>query len=289
MYCTKCGVKNQDSAVFCIKCGNRIIVENAEPSSNPELNSITKETNASNIKTVDVKIPSNESFYTKAETSRYSSAKIGENYESTLKHYIGNNSDYYLEHFKSIEANNKASINWTWLISGLWLLYRKMYTYFFLTLIPIVNIYFLINLIFNSNKIYYNFICKKIEKNGMTGKDIENQQDNISIAKKHGGTSYVGIAVFIAIGILVPTILSSIMLSYISSLDDDLYSYNDFSDNRNDDFSKNKTKDNTNKNNQNYDVYIDLVRHGYDFSETRKIGESFDSFFCTNKVVRLSR
>jgi len=228
MYCPKCGVKNQDSAVFCIKCGNRIIEETIESSNNLELNATTKEANNLKFKTDNIKIPSNQNCNTKAKIKKASSEKIGENYESTLRAYVGKNSDYYISQFKNIETNKKANVNWTWLIGGFWLLYRKMYAYFFLTLIPIANIFFLMNLIVNSNKIYYKFICKKVEMDGMMGKDIEHHEDNISLAKKHGGISYVGIVVSLVISILIPLALYISIMAYISSLNnDEFYSYND--------------------------------------------------------------
>ncbi len=221
MYCPKCGIKNQDSAVFCIRCGSKIIEEDNEILDDIELNATIKETNNLKIETDDIKNSNNDSIDAKAEIKGGSSVKIGENYESTLRAYIVENDDYYISQFKSIETNKKANVNWTWLIGGLWLLYRRMYAYFFLTLIPIANIYFLINLMINSNKVYYEFICKKIKKDGMTGRNIENQDHNISLARKHGGTSPNGIALLIAISLIIPIVIYTIIMSYFSSFDID--------------------------------------------------------------------
>ncbi len=146
------------------------------------------------------------------------SNKIGNNYESTLRAYVGKNSDYFINQFKNIESSNKANYSWIWFIGGLWLLYRKMYSYFILSLIPIVNIFIYINLIFNSNKIYYKSICKKIEKDGLTSKDIANQEIELAKAKKHGGTSYVGIIVFLVITVLITIILYVSIFSMFSTL-----------------------------------------------------------------------
>ena len=239
MYCPKCGLKNNDSASFCIKCGSKIILEDADASGDSILKDNSVELNYKNIETTNIKNQANENYNYKFDTKKDSYEKIGENYESTLRAYIGKNSDYYINQFKNIEENNKANVNWTWLVGNFWLLYRKMFAYFFLTLIPIVNIYFVINLIFNSNKIYYKFICKKIEKDGMNNKDIKNYEDNIPLAKKHGGISYVGIIISLTISIAIPIILVNSIISYISSLKSNNLLYSNFPNDEYDEMSFN--------------------------------------------------
>ncbi len=209
------------------------------------------------------------------------SVKIGANYESTLRVYIGKNNDYFIKQFISVEDSNKTSYSWIWLIGGLWLLYRKMYTYFILSLIPIVNIFIYINLIINSNKIYYKSVCKKIEKDGLTGKDIANQEIELEKAKKHGGTSYIGIIVFLVITVVITIILYGSVIAMFSSFydhSDDTYGDLDYSEDINSESEDlDHSKDIT-------DEPEDLVSSVYNtyftyYSEDETIGEAFDNFF----------
>ena len=95
MYCPKCGLKNNDSASFCIKCGSKIILEDADASGDSILKDNSVELNYKNIETTNIKNQANENYNYKFDTKKDSYEKIGENYESTLRAYIGKNRDYY--------------------------------------------------------------------------------------------------------------------------------------------------------------------------------------------------
>ncbi len=201
------------------------------------------------------------------------SNKIGNNYESTLRAFVGKNGNYFINQFKNIESSNKVNYSWIWLIGGFWLLYRKMYTYFILSLIPIVNIFICINMIINSNKIYYKFVCKKIEKDGLTGKDITNEEKELAIAKKHGGTSYVGIIVFLLTTVLLTAILYGSIIAIFSSYTND-YTEDAYSDS---DYSEEVNNESEDLISIVYNCYFDY------FSEEETVGEAFDGFFTNTE------
>ncbi len=207
--------------------------------------------------------------------------KIGHNYESTLRAYIGNNSDYYIEQFKRIENGEKVNFNWVgFFIGGAWLIYRKMYSYFFLLmLVPVYNIFLIINLIFKTNKIYYKALCKKIENDKLKGKDINNQESEIEIAKKHGGTNLVGVIILLVLAIGLA--IFSLMLSFNNDTND----YYDSSSNSfiNDDTDYSVNQENVNSNQM--DELVSMVYNSYFtyYSEDETIGEAFDSFFVNTQ------
>lgn len=206
--------------------------------------------------------------------------KIGLNYESTLRAYIGNNSDYYIEQFKRIESGEKVSFNWVgFFIGGAWLIYRKMYSYFFLLmLVPIYNILLIINLIFKTNKIYYKTLCKKIENDKLTGKDINNQESEMGIAKKHGGTNLVGVIILLVLAI------GSAIFSLMLSFDNDTYDYDKSSNSYiNDETDYSVDQENVNSNQM--DDLVNMVYNGHltYYSEDETIGEAFDSFFVNTQ------
>jgi hypothetical protein len=207
--------------------------------------------------------------------------KIGQNYESTLRAYIGKNSDYYIEQFKRIENGEKVNFNWVgFFIGGAWLIYRKMYSYFFLLmLVPVYNIILIINLIFKTNKIYYKALCKKIENDKLTGKDINNQENVIEIAKKHGGTNFVGVIVLLVLAI------GSAIFSLMLSLNNDTNNYYDSSSNSliNNDTDYSVNQENVNSNQM--DELVSMVYNSYFtyYSEEETIGEAFDNFFINTQ------
>lgn len=207
--------------------------------------------------------------------------KIGQNYESTFRAYIGKNSDYYIEQFKRIESGEKVNFNWVgFFIGGAWLLYRKMYSYFFLLmLVPVYNIILITNLIFKTNKIYYKALCKKIENDKLTGKDITNQENEIEIAKKHGGTNLVGVIIFLVL--LIGSAIFSLMLSFNNGT-------NDYSESSSNSFINDETDYYVNPESDAINQSDDLVNMVYNsyftyYSEDETIGEAFDSFFINTQ------
>lgn len=203
--------------------------------------------------------------------------KIGLNYESTLRAYIGKNSDYYIEQFKRIENGEKVNFNWVgFFIGGAWLIYRKMYSYFFLLiLIPIYNLFLIIKVIFKTNKIYYKALCKKIEKDSLTGKDIKNQESRIKIAKRHGGTNLVGGIIFLVI--VIGSAIFSLILNFNNNTNDYYDSFSNSYINDVTDYSINQENVNSNQ----MDELVNMVYNSYFtyYSEEETIGEAFDSFF----------
>lgn len=185
--------------------------------------------------------------------------KIGQNYESTLRAYIGKNSDYYIEQLKRIENGEKVNFNWVgFFIGGAWLIYRKMYSYFFLLmLVPVYNIILIINLIFKTNKIYYKALCKKIENDKLTGKDINNQENVIEIAKKHGGTNFVGVIVLLVLAI--GSAIFSLMLSLNNDTNNYYYSSSNSLINNDTDYSVNQENVNSNQ----MDELVSMVYNSY--------------------------
>lgn len=75
--------------------------------------------------------------------------------EEVIKKYIQENVDYYLNKWKLMELKN-SKISWNWagfFLVGFWMLYRKMYLYFFILLLT----YIVFNIIFSIG-IYYSSI-----------------------------------------------------------------------------------------------------------------------------------
>ncbi|MBE6906962.1 MAG: DUF5067 domain-containing protein [Ruminococcaceae bacterium] len=193
MYCTKCG--HPFDGKFCPQCGHPV-----EPPGDPEQNPPVYRAN-----------PEGKPM-------------IGQNYESTLRAFVGPNADYYLHEFRKIEHGEKTGITWRGLLGGLALLYRKMVKDYFLIfligLIPIAGIFLLIPRLFKMNKLYYTYVNRKLAENGLTGVDIE--QAGTSAASKAqtlGGTS-PGLAIGVSLGMvtMVAAICFIISSMFVSTL-----------------------------------------------------------------------
>jgi len=175
MYCEYCGEVMDNGDLFCSKCGQR------------------QESNGIGI---------NISW--KTEQNR--KPMIGRNYESTLCHFVDNNSAYYMEKFRRIENGNGGGTNWAVLFVSyfLWALYRKMWGKAFLYLLINVGIVYMqyqaltvsfniemsailgiirmcidIYCIASANIHYYNHILTLIELNRLNGVDINETRTRV--------------------------------------------------------------------------------------------------------------
>ncbi len=173
MYCTNCG-NLLDKNGYCKNCNNKI--KNNE-------NNINNEKNIS----LDDKL---------------------------LFSYIGNNYDKI--------KMGKFNV-WAWFFNILYLLYRKMYlpsliilfimnllskfSYLFFNILIVV---FIILLGFNFNKLYLAHAKKQIRKIKVKNSNLS-ENNLIEIAGKKGGTSYLGIIIFLIIWFIISTILNFII------------------------------------------------------------------------------
>lgn len=196
MFCNECGVEIKEGAKFCMNCGVSI-----------------------------VQSPRGESSKGEGKAKR---ARIGNNTVSTLKVIIGGKEEHYLPIFEKIEKGEKPGVTALALIAPLWMLYRKMYQEFFILLaagligiIPIIGTLFsvvvLIYLIFNLRRIYYKSILRKLDKNGLTGVDLEVNPEKLGIVKHLGGTTYKGIVIYILSAIIVGGVVSLGLIVWASA------------------------------------------------------------------------
>ncbi|MBU3189978.1 DUF2628 domain-containing protein [Clostridium bowmanii] len=138
--------------------------------------------------------------------------------EEEAKLFVGKNSDYYLDKWKSSKAPDKKS-GWNWascLCGTFWLGYRKMYSiilYFLCAFIVIDVTQLFIKFNFNrgfslassialgilGNTFYFNYMKKKIAKIKMNNQYSENLNQEI-IKAGNGSWGGVGIAFLMMTG-----------------------------------------------------------------------------------------
>lgn len=114
MFCPNCGKPNSEQSNYCAVCGHGLHYQGVNPTE--------RIPRATNINTGKPNISSDEIFGVK---------------ENELRIACGENSDYYLKQLQVMEvACVKYSWNWfAFLFPGIWLLYRKMYKYFAISVV----------------------------------------------------------------------------------------------------------------------------------------------------------
>lgn len=116
MFCQKCGNKITESAIFCPKCGVKLIIDDVVQQQ-PLITSVAAATQQDANLSGDAVIPRED--------------------KDLLKALIGKNSDYYLKHFERIDRGEK-SFNWyAFFFAPFLLLYRKQFSYFIKLFLPV--------------------------------------------------------------------------------------------------------------------------------------------------------
>lgn len=130
--------------------------------------------------------------------------------------YVQENSEYYLPKFALMDSSGKKT-SWNWaafFFTDAWMLYRKMYKLFVITLI----IQFIVAMIFPGLSIlvhiavglFGNFLYKEhIDKLAETGALLSGQEKE-SHAARHGGTSQIAIAIYLILSLIL-TVLDSVL------------------------------------------------------------------------------
>jgi len=137
---------------------------------------------------------------------------INEFDEEIIRAFVQKNADYYITKWK-LMAITDSKISWNWpafLFGGFWLLYRKMYLYFFilffismLTAIPIIgmviSIALWVGLGMYGNFLYGKFTYEKLVQLKLITSDKEQLK---LLASKKGGTSVLAVIIGIVILLL---------------------------------------------------------------------------------------
>ncbi len=109
VFCSKCGAQITEEAAFCVACGTAVLRSTKSQQTQPS-----------------VQIASSES-------------------DEALKIFIGKNYDYFLRKWE-IAEKKKSKLSWNWaafLLGSFWMVYRKMYLYFWIFIgVIIVEIFF---------------------------------------------------------------------------------------------------------------------------------------------------
>lgn len=119
-FCVNCGAKNSVNSSFCMQCGSRL---RTAQSSAPHYTVSQQGTNGNFYNTV----PS----FSQNQNSYQSHQNTGAVSDDTLAAFVGNKREYYLQKFAKIKSQNTI-VSWNWssfLFSGFWFFYRKMYLY----------------------------------------------------------------------------------------------------------------------------------------------------------------
>ncbi len=127
IFCTRCGRKNDNTALFCSGCGARLVTGISQP----EVKHTFTPADPNNT---------NPYRYTNPQYNGYQQQTAFNNsyvYSSTttvdadVVQLIGTKSEYYYPKFQEMKAQNKKT-SWNWcafLVTPYWLIYRKMYGY----------------------------------------------------------------------------------------------------------------------------------------------------------------
>jgi len=126
--------------------------------------------------------------------------------EDIIRAFLQKNADYYLLQWKLMAKLNKK-ISWNWaafLFTHLWLLYRKMYFYFFvfavinlLSIIPIVGLFIAIAISVGvgiyGNYLYGKFTYRKLLKLKLA---VGDDKEALKLLAMHvGGTSILAVSI----------------------------------------------------------------------------------------------
>jgi hypothetical protein len=145
--------------------------------------------------------------------------------EDIIVAFVQKNADYYLTKWKLMAGLNKK-ISWNWpafLFGGFWLLYRKMYLYFFILLlvgslsaIPVIGMFIslaiFIGLGLFGNYLYGKFTYEKLTKLKITANGDKETLRQLAFQK--GGTSVTAVIIAGAIYILLIIMLIMSAKSY---------------------------------------------------------------------------
>lgn len=209
--CEECGGQVSDKAERCPHCGYPVM---PEPTQELLINYPKKE------------IKSNITPYAVKQKKSIETENIDELYKAA----IGDTSlTYYLKafHVRQQDASGDYKIGWNWpafLVTGLWLLYRKLYIHsiIYIFICSLVNILLkpvndnlsilcliFISLIYSllANSIYKKNIDKKIESSEIA---CDTFDERIKYLRKHGGTNTALVLVFffiVCVGIMLAIII----------------------------------------------------------------------------------
>jgi hypothetical protein len=130
--------------------------------------------------------------------------------EDVIRAFVQKNADYYITKWKIMAATD-SKVSWNWpafLFGGFWMLYRKMYLYFFILLfvglivgfIPFINfiasLAMWIGLGVFGNYLYAKFTYDKLMKLKLMHKDEESLK---LAASQAGGTSVLAVVIAVII------------------------------------------------------------------------------------------
>lgn len=132
-----------------------------------------------------------------------------ENRYDNFASYIQENPEYYLDKFSKMEVSGKQT-SWNWaafLFTDAWLLYRKMYKWFFIVLfaqllislfIPFLSIFAHILVGLYGNHLYKDHIEQLSTKGAMLPFDQQK-----AYKAKYGGTSTKAICAYLIISLIL--------------------------------------------------------------------------------------
>ncbi len=130
--------------------------------------------------------------------------------EDVIRAFVQKNADYYLMKWKSM-ANSGSKISWNWasfLLGGFWMVYRKMFLYFFIVFIVglIIGFIPLLNIILGlamwiafgllGNYGYAYFVYNKLNELKILAK---NEDELRQLALQKGGTSVLAAVILFVI------------------------------------------------------------------------------------------
>lgn len=123
VYCTKCGVQNKSTSLFCPQCGNRLSTSVAAQAPT------SQQTNHLNTSPYAYVNQQGATYYQGGNNTCFSCNNTET--DADIQKLVGVKSEYYIPQFQEMRAQNKKN-TWNWsafLIAPYWMIYRKMYTY----------------------------------------------------------------------------------------------------------------------------------------------------------------
>ncbi|WP_158217615.1 DUF2628 domain-containing protein [Lottiidibacillus patelloidae] len=229
MYCSKCGNKVTEDALFCSACGEKVIRIAAK---NDESNAREDE----KFEEIKANKTSEEEVIVESQSEDLSTEEPNQD-EVLAEAYVGSKYPYYKEKWvKMDETGSGGAGNIAAFFLGVfWLGYRKMYRELLFIALAFLLIDFLLVYVINyqystesfidpvdsviglaasilmaifGNKLYKSHVDRKIEK---IKKEDSNFDETIKIAKRKGGNRWLG--VLIALGVFLAY---SFLTSYIA-------------------------------------------------------------------------
>lgn len=208
LICSKCGKSNDAGSLFCNNCGNSLKKEEVVEEASTTQDSNKKQ----NVKTE----------YINDSSKNYT--------DEELNLFLEKNQLYYMEKFRVIESTgSKVSWNWcSFLISGYWMFYRKMYIQailyivanFVLGLIPFIgwigNIALWICAGLFGNYFYLEHVKKQFCE--ISCADSSNRS---MLIQKRGGTNIV-IPIIL---LIIPVVIGIIIAMFFAALGTMSYYY----------------------------------------------------------------